>query len=202
MKSKILASAVRVLSLLLLVSGSCALAQELWPVHFSGVINDYSPFDTTISGSPYEMHGQWSLDLHERGTADFIADMTMSGYGMTNGVPDGTKGGMGAHTHHVKLTNIKVMWGIAGCPQYGINPVTGGFQISGTVSLITGNGTTAPFDPTSPPVSTLHVCVTGGNEIPYANVTMEFGGPAAIKHFGSQPIHGVVRKPEPIGEHR
>jgi hypothetical protein len=202
MKSKILTSALRVVSLLLLVSGSCALAQERWPVHFSGVINDYSPYDPMITGSPYEMHGQWSLDLHERGTADFVADMTMSGYGMTNGVLDATKGGMGAHTHHVKLTNIKVMWGIVGCPQYGINPVTGGFQISGTVSLITGNGTTAPFDPTSPPVSTLHVCVTGGNEIPYANVTMMFGGPAAVKHFGSQPIHGVVRKPEPVSEHR
>ena len=128
MKSKILTSALRAVSLLLLVSGSCALAQERWPVHFSGVINDYSPYDPMITGSPYEMHGQWSLDLQKRGTADFVADMTMSGYGMTNGVLDATKGGMGAHTHHVKLTNIKVMWGIVGCPQYGINPVTGGFQ--------------------------------------------------------------------------
>jgi hypothetical protein len=195
MKSKTLTSAVRVLSLLLLVSTTCVLAQERRPVHFSGVINDYSPFNSMISGSPYEMHGQWSLDLHEWGTADFLADMTMSGYGSTNGVLDATKGGQGAHTHHVRLTNIKVTPGIAGCPQYGTNPVTGGFQITGTVSLVTGNGSTAPFDPTTPPVSTLTVCITGGNEVPYSNMTMMFGGPAAMKHFGMQPIHGVVNKP-------
>jgi hypothetical protein len=93
------------------------------------------------------------------------------------------------------LTNIKVIWGIVGCPQYGINPVTGGFQISGTVSLVTGNGSIAPFDPTTPPASTLQVCVTGGNEVPYSNMTMVFGGPAAMKHFGTQAVHGVVNKP-------
>ena len=108
MESKTLTSAARTLSLLLLVSATCALTQERRPVHFSGVINDYSPYDPTISGSPYEMHGQWSLDLHERGTADFLADMTMAGYGTTNGVLDATKGGLGAHTHHIKLTNIKI----------------------------------------------------------------------------------------------
>lgn len=195
MKSNTLTSAARVLSLLLLVSVTCASAQERRPVHFSGVINDYSPFNSMISGSPYEMHGQWSLDLHEWGTADFLADMTMSGYGSTNGVLDATKGGQGSHTHHIRLTNIKVTPGIVGCPQYGTNPVTGGFQISGTVSLVTGNGSTAPFDPTTPPVSTLQVCITGGNEVLYSNMTMVFGGPAAMKHFGMQPIHGVVNKP-------
>jgi hypothetical protein len=195
MKSKTLTSAAGVLSLLLLVSANCALAQEHKPVHFSGVFNDYSPL-SSISGSPYEMHGQWSMDLHpERGTADFLADMTMSGYGSTNGALDGTKGGQGSHTHHIRLTNIMVTWGIVGCPQYTTNPVTGGFQITGTVSLVTGNGSTAPFDPTTPPVSTLQVCVTGGNEVPYSNLTMVFGGPAATKHFGMQPIHGVVNKP-------
>ena len=43
MKSKSLASAVRVLSLILLVSTTCALAQERRPVHLTGLINDYSP---------------------------------------------------------------------------------------------------------------------------------------------------------------
>lgn len=204
MKSKTLSSAVRVLSLLLLVSATYALAQGRRPVHFSGVVNDYSPFDSTISGSPYEMHGQWSLDLHEWGTADFLADITMSGYGMTNGVLDATKGGMGSHTHHIRLTNIKITPGILGCPQFGINPVTGGFQITGAVSLVTGNGSTAPFDPTTPPTSTLHVCITGGNEILYSNMTMQFGGLAATKHFGTQAIHGVVNKPvlDSVGKDR
>jgi hypothetical protein len=195
MKGKTLTSSARVLSLLLLASATCALAQERRPVHFSGVINDYSPANPVISGSPYEMHGQWSMDLHEGGTADFLADMTMSDYGTTNGVLDATKGGQGAHTHHIRLTKVKVTWGIVGCPQFGTNPVTVGFQVSGPVSLITGNGSTAPFDPTSPPTSTLQVCVTGGNEVPYSNVTLVFGGPAANKHFGMQPIHGVVNKP-------
>jgi len=40
-----------------------------------------------------------------------------------------------------------------------------------------------------PPSSTLQVCVTGGDlvpwSIPYSNMTMAFGGPA-ITHFGTQ----------------
>ena len=88
MKSKTLASAVRVLSLLLLVSGTCALAQESRPVHLTGLLNDYSPLDPNIKGSPYEMHGQWSMDVNaEEGTADFSADMTMSDYGTDSRCP-------------------------------------------------------------------------------------------------------------------
>jgi hypothetical protein len=192
MKSKILSSAVRVLALLLLVSAICALAQERRPVHFSGLINDYSPANPLISGSPYEMHGQWSMDLHEWGTADFLADMTMSDYGTTNGVLDATKGGQNAHTHHIRLTNARITWDMTGCPPYPKPVTTGGFQVNGTVSLVTGNGSNAPFE-TAPPSSTLQVCVTGGNEVPYANITLVWGGPATT-HFGTQAIHGVVRK--------
>src|SRR5882757_5578219 len=84
MKSKTLTSAVRVPLLLLLVSATGALAQDRRQVHLSGLINDYSPL-SSIAGSPWEMHGQWSMDLHpEWGTADFAADMTMSGYGKTS----------------------------------------------------------------------------------------------------------------------
>lgn len=162
MKCKTLASAVRVLSLLSLVSGTCALAQESWPVHLTGLINDYSPLDPNIKGSPYEMHGQWSMDVNaQRGTADFSADMTMSDYGTTAGVLDATKGGAGAHTHHIALTNIKITWNMTGCPTYATSPPKMGFQLNGTVSLLTGNGNNAPFE-TNPPSSTLQVCVTGG----------------------------------------
>jgi hypothetical protein len=192
MKSKTPTSVVRVLSLLLLVSATCALAQERRPVHFAGVLNDYSPANPLITGSPYEMHGQWTLDLREWGTADFLADMTMSDYGSTNGVLDGTKGGQNAHTHHIRLTNVSITWDMTGCPAYPKPVTTMGFQVNGTVSLITGNGSNAPFE-TSPPTSTLQVCVTGGNEVPYSNMTMVFGGPAT-NHFGTQAIHGVVRK--------
>jgi hypothetical protein len=199
MKGKTLASASRVLSLLLLVSGTCALAQERTPVHFSGLINDYSPLSTSVKGSPWEMHGQWSMDLNPQwGTANFSADMTMSGYGKTMaGAVDPTQPLVNPHTHHIRLTNVRITWDMAGCPTYTPPATTTGFQINGTVSLLTGNGSIAPFE-TDPPSSTLQVCVTGGNpgtfSIENSNITLVFGGPATT-HFGPQAIHGVVRKP-------
>lgn len=204
MKSNIPIS-LRVLSLLLLFSGACALAQQNVPAHLSGLINDYSP--STVKGGPWEMHGQWTMDFRREWhgewvtTADFLTDMTMSGYGTTAGVADATKGGQSPHTHHIKLTNEKVTWNMDGCP--AVSPATtAGFQINGTVSLITGNGSGALFEP-DPITTTLQVCVTGGDQVPYSNVTLLFVGPATT-HFGSQAIHGVVRKPlpDPIGRDR
>jgi hypothetical protein len=214
MKSKTLTLAIRALSLLLLVSASCALAQsggfalEQKPLHFSGLFNDYVPLSPTISGSPYEMHGQWSMDLHpEFGTADFAADMTMSGFGRTTaGVVDPNQPIVNPHTHHIKLTNVRITWDMIGCPPWG-TPTLQGFQLNGTVALITGNGTNGAFEP-NPPQSTLQVCVSGGDNvqfsIPNSNMTLVFGGPAAAKHFGSQAIHGVVRiaPTEPFGKFR
>ncbi|MGC1293954.1 MAG: hypothetical protein WA869_02845 [Alloacidobacterium sp.] len=199
MKSKSLTSAVRVLSLLLAVSATCALAQERRSVHFSGLINDYSPLSASVKGSPWEMHGQWSMDVRpEWGTADFSADMTMSGYGKTSaGAVDPTQPLVNPHTHHIRLTNVKVTWDMTGCPAYLPPATLMGFQLNGTVSLMTGNGSIAPFE-TDPPSSTLQVCVTGGNDVRYSqpdsNITLVFGGPATT-HFGPQAIHGVVRKP-------
>jgi hypothetical protein len=192
MKRKILTSAVSMLSLLLLAAATHALAQVRGPLHFTGVINDYVPQDPNIKNSPWEMHGQWSLDLYESGKANFSADMTMSGYGTTGGALDGTKGGQNAHTHLIKLTNVTITWDMNGCPPYPTPVTTTGFQINGTVSLITGNGSNAPFE-TTPPSSTLQVCITGGSEVSYENMTMVFGGPATT-HFGTQAIHGVTRK--------
>jgi hypothetical protein len=88
-----------------------------------------------------------------------------------------------------------ITWDMVGCPAYPKPVTTIGFQLKGTVSLITGNGSNAPFE-TTPPTSTPQVCVTGGNEVPYSNMTMVFGGPAT-NHFGPQAIHGVVRRPSP-----
>ena len=45
-----------------------AQAQDLRPVHFSGLIHDYSP--STVSGGPYEIRGAWSLDVIRGGTAN------------------------------------------------------------------------------------------------------------------------------------
>jgi hypothetical protein len=199
MKSKTLTSAVRMLSLILLVSATCALAQERRSVHFSGLINDYSPLSATVKGSPWEMHGQWSMDVDlERGTADFSADMTMSGYGKTStGAVDPTQPLVNPHTHHIRLKNAKVTWDMVGCPEYQPPATKMGFQFSKTVSLLTGNGSIAPFE-TNPPSSTLQVCVTGGDDIRYSlpdsNITLVFEGPATT-HFGPQAIHGVVRSP-------
>jgi hypothetical protein len=200
MKSKTLTSAVRVLSLLLLVSATCALAQDRRQVHFSGLLNDYVPLNSTIKNSPYEMHGQWAMDLRpEWGTADFSADMTMSGFGRTpapaNAV-DPTQPLVNPHTHHIKLTNVRITYDMTNCPAYQPPATTTGFQLNGTVSLMTGNGSIAPFE-TDPPSSTLQVCVTGATatqfSIENSNITLVFGGPA-ITHFGSQAIHGVVSR--------
>jgi hypothetical protein len=165
-------------------------------VHFTGLLNDYVPLLTTVKGSPYEMHGQWSMEVNPRwGTADFSADMTMSSFGRTaEGAVDPTQPLQGPHTHHIKLTNARISWDMTGCPQYA-TPTEMGFQINGTVSLLTGNGTNGSFE-TNPPSSTLQVCVTGGSEVPFSvtnsNITLVFMGPAT-SHFGPQAIHGVVR---------
>lgn len=192
MKTTTWHSAIRIFCLISLVSAGCALAQAPTATHYTGVINDYTPTDPNISGSPYEMHGQWSVDLDGQGHGDFYADITMSDYATTNGVLDATKGGQDPHTHHIRLTQATVTPNMTGCPVYLFPPPTTGFQLNGTVSQLTGNGNLAPFEPTAPPTSQLQVCITGAAVVPYANMTMAFTGHAAT-HFGTQGIHGVVR---------
>ena len=41
--------------------------------------------------------------------------------------------------------------------------------------------------------SPLTLCLSGGTGVPYANITLQFGSPAS-PHFGTQAIHGVIRK--------
>jgi hypothetical protein len=190
MKRTHLASVIRMLPLFLAVGGSSCFAQERGTLRFTGLINDYTLADPNIKGSPYEMHGQWSMEVHESGKASFQADITMSDYGMTNGMLDATKGGQTPHTHHLRLDNATIDWSMTGCPAYLPPATTEGFQISGTVNVITGNGSNAPFE-TSPPTSKVQVCLTGGKEIVPSNMTLVFSGPAS-NHFGTQPIHGVV----------
>ena len=56
-------------------------------------------------------------------------------------LPTRTTGGQGPHTHHIRLTNVRITWDMSAAP-YTLTPVTTmGFQINGTVSLVTGNGT-------------------------------------------------------------
>lgn len=168
-----------------------AQAQDLRPVHFSGVINDYSP--STVSGGPYEIRGAWALDLIRGGTANFSADLDMetSDYGITGAtqVDPANPATRSAHTHHISMTNAAVSYDTSVCPANNPPTTVSGLVVTGTAPT-TANGGPSPFDPKS--TSTLQVCIMGGSEVSFSNMTMVYSGPATT-HFGAQPIHGVVR---------
>ena len=135
--------------------GGLALAgerEEPPPVHYNGLINDYTPSAAVVKGGPYEMRGRWSLDVNERrGTAQFSAAMNMetSDYGIVQGTVDKdeldpTKT-RGAHTHHILMTEgtwSATDWA-ASCPNFA-QPVSGGFVVTGPI-YITVNGGKTPF---------------------------------------------------------
>ncbi len=56
--------------------------------------------------------------------------------------------------------------------------------------ILTGKGSPGPFKEVGP--TTLVVCVTGGPDVTFSNITLVMDGPA-IGHFGTQPNHGIVR---------
>ncbi len=158
-------------------------------VHFSGLLNDYTPSAAVTKGGPYEMRGKWTLDVDKRrGVATFSAAMNMvtSDYGIVqNTVDKDDPTTRGAHTHHIVMEGtISEDWATL-CPTFS-PPVSGGFVVSGP-AYITGNGGPPPFGNTSP----LTVCVLGASNVKFSNITLTLGMPAN-KHFGSQPIHGVV----------
>lgn len=199
MKIRTLSSAVFAIAVATLAVGASSLAQERVPERLSGLINDYTP--STVAGGPYELRGKWSVRLHhESQTADFSAFLNMepSGYAADGAPVTPPTTSVAAHTHHITMTGAMLTYlasdptGI--CP--GFNPSTTGPVLvmaetpqSGTVK-ITANGGPAPFDKNGP--SGLQVCISGGADVAFSNVTMVFSG-AAPGHFGSLPIHGVVR---------
>ncbi len=203
MNKKSSSLAVRAVSVLVLAFGAGALAQG--QVHLNGSIHDYTA--STVKGGPWEMHGAWTLEVRPGSSkADFSIDMTMSDYGTTStGAVDPTKPGATPHVHHIVLKNAGVQWNMTGCPSFAApTNNTFGFQFTGTVNLITGNGQPAPFEPT-PPQSPLTVCVTGvtgeAGSVTLSNITLELGAPANT-HFGvGTVIHGVVTNQTPLGEH-
>jgi hypothetical protein len=167
------------------------LGQDLRGIHFRGVIHDYSP--STVSGGPYEMRGEWSLDVQRTGTADFTADLTMetSDYGTSDATADpANPATRSPHTHHISMTNAAVSYDASVCPAN--NPATTGpaVVVTGTATT-TGNGSPAPFE--SKGASTLQVCLTGGSTVSFSNLSMVYTGPAT-GHFGPQAIHGVVSR--------
>jgi hypothetical protein len=160
------------------------------PVHYAGLINDYTPSAAVTKGGPYEMRGRWTLDVDERhGTARFSAAVNMetSDFGITQGTVDkDDPTTRGAHTHHISVTDGMVSsdW-MTSCPKFS-PAVTEGFVVTGSAT-VTGNGVGAPFGNPSP----VTICVLGGSEVKFSNVTIAFGLPAS-SHFGTQAIHGVV----------
>jgi hypothetical protein len=165
-------------------------AQDLRPVHFAGTIHDYSP--STVPGGPYEMRAEWTLDV-TGGAANFSADMAMetSDYGITGAtqVDPANPATRSSHTHHISLTNAKVTYDTSVCPANN-PPTTGaGLVVTGAVTT-SGNGSPASFE--SKGASTIQVCLMGGSEVTFSNMTLVYTGPAT-GHFGAQPIHGVVR---------
>ena len=180
-----------------LISAACvggmALATDApsLPERLGGLLNDYTP--ASVSGGPYEMRGKWTMEVHARSnTADFSAAMNMetSDWGISKGTVDpNDPTTRGAHTHHITVTGATISHDVSGCPTFN-PPTSGGFVIQGTVS-VTGNGGVAPFEKPPNPPSSATICVLGGAQVAYSNITLTFTGPAT-GHFGTHGIHGVV----------
>jgi hypothetical protein len=212
MKNKALPWAVRTFAIVVLAVTASAQSQAPTPNHFSGILNDYTA--ATGIGGPWEMHGTWSLKLKkESGKADFSVVMTMEhpDYWVLANPPAPASppvptlsstvdnpGLRNPHTHHLTMTDAMVSYDMLNVCPVDSPPTTVRFVLTG-VADITGNGTAAPFQTTPAGVTTLsplQVCITGGTEVTYSNMTMTFTtGAPAIKHFGGLPIHGVVRLP-------
>lgn len=204
MDSKALSWTVRGLILVFAV-GMGALAQGQKPVHFSGIINDFTPEHSVIPSGPsgpWELHGNWRLHLKEdSGLANFSATLTMedSDYWLIitpnpPANPD-APASRTPHTHHISMEDAQVIWldstNMSDCPTSSYKPATTtGFMVKGFAS-VTANGGFAPFAPQGQ-LSPFQVCITGGTLVEFSNITLVFGAPAS-EHFGSQPINGAVR---------
>ena len=201
MKTKASWWAVTGVAVLVLAVTIGALAQPRTPTHFGGVINDYTP----ISGgtTAYEVRGPWNLNLNpESNTADFSAALTMELSVLGQSTANVSAASLTQHTHHITMKDAAVSFqtvDTSDCPTF--KPPTSGsvLVVTGNASITANGNVITPFDP-SGGTSPLTVCVSGGPNVPYANVTLQFGTPAST-HFGSQAIHGVVRHASLDGRH-
>jgi len=180
-------------ALLLTATSLCLQAQErqlLTSVHLTGVINDFTPI--TAGTSPWELRGPWSLTLNEESQiAKFSATLTMelSDFGQT--VTSVNAVDRAQHTHRITMMTDTVIYNPTDCPPAPPHtpPYTARVEVTGTAN-IEANGSPAPFGP-----SPLQVCIAGGSDIDFSNITLVFAGTSgATGHFGSQAIHGLVRK--------
>jgi hypothetical protein len=182
--------------ILVFAVGIGAVAQN--PVHFSGIINDFTPAHDAKGNptGPWELHGEWNLNLNgDSGTAGFSAVMTMenSDYWLSINPnppadPD-VPATRNPHAHHITMVGAAVTFDTSVCPA-NKPATTTGFVVTGMAS-IAGNGSPAPFQ-SGGVLSPLQVCVTGGTVLQSSNITLVFSAPAS-GHFGSQAIRGAVR---------
>ena len=180
MKSKAFGGTIRIITVMVLAVGAGALAQTPKHITFRGTINDFTPA-SGVSG-PWEVRGHWSLMVKgESGKADFSAALTMERSDL--GVMQSGGGNLdnpvdrNAHTHHITLVDGE------------FSRTSTGYEWTGTAT-ITANGAFPP--PFGSDLPTLTIDITGGNSVPFSNITLLFGAPAA-GHFGTAPLHGVVR---------
>jgi hypothetical protein len=190
---------------LVLALGTSVVAQNRSPEHFRGIINDFTAAHDAKGNpsGPWELHGVWRLDLsRERGTAEFSAVLTMENsdyWLLINPNPPADPNSPSTrtpHTHHITMRDAQVTSDpslvASGCPTASYKPpTTSGFMVTGSAS-ITGNGGYPPFAPEGQ-TSPLTVCVTGGTQVGFSNITLVLGMPAS-GHFGSQAINGAVRR--------
>lgn len=193
MRNNILRWAVCVAALLALTAGIRALAQDATPAHFSGVINDYTP----IAGgtTAWEVRGPWTLRLNEdTGTANFSAAVTMELSVLGQSPANVQAAALAQHTHHITMKDATVTFNPTDCPAHasGTPAYTARIEVTGS-AMLSANGGSFPPPPSAPQPSQLQVCIEGGTDVAYSNVTLVFGTPAS-NHLGSQVIHGVVRK--------
>jgi hypothetical protein len=180
-----------------LALSSAVVAQTPPPVSLNGTISDYNPFDH----GQYEMRGAWSLKLKGDSTkADFSAALNMEHsdlWMVSAGTTDTTL--RDPHTHHITMKGARVIFDqsyvASNCAtaDYFV-PTTTGFAVVGMAS-VTGDGGFAPFAPHGE-LSPLTVCITGGSQVRFSNVTLALGPPAS-NHFGTQAINGVVQSVKP-----
>src|SRR5215469_8926777 len=190
MPSKVKASCTRNVAF-----SSGVMAQAPKPAKLSGTINDYNPF----TKGQYEMRGTWSLNVNgASGKADFSAALNMEHsdlWMVSRGTTDTTL--RDPHTHHITMNGAQVNFDqsyvASNCPTAGyFVPTTTGFGVVGMAS-VTGDGGFPPFAPHGE-LSSLTVCVTGGSQVTFSNITLVFGPPAS-NHLGTQAINGAVLPP-------
>ncbi len=196
MKSRVF-SRLTQMAMLVLALGTGVIAQAQTPAKLSGTINDYNPFNK----GQYEMRGTWSMNVNgASGTADFSAALNMEHsdlWMVSTGTTDTTL--RDPHTHHIIMKGAQAIFDqtyvASNCPtaDYFV-PTTDGFAVVGMAS-VTGDGGFPPFAPHGE-LSPLTVCVTGGSQVIFSNITLVFGPPAS-NHLGTQAINGAVQSVQP-----